>query len=281
MAIVLDLEGTDDRIHGHQAGRFDYGYLRQLLLFAAYEIGALASVCSTACVLGLRERRDMQKFVSRIDPSMMIETAIVEATRISPASLSRGRSSFQTSAASPRCLPELQSPEVDDSDVAHQVVSAFRHRRLAKNNRLKGEIVEQMTSGRQPSLTIFDRRTDMGAQRDFRCRTSEIQLELRAGCVINKAKSLEKGAKPRGRRGYPHGRPNVIMGSIAQLYDRLLLCTGRHGKSDQGTVTWMYSPTGPVRRTPRAHEILLYLDSTFLRAHARPGRRLSTSTRSP
>ena len=41
--IVLDLDATDDPLHGHQEGRFFHGLLRRLLLSAA-----LCSMCSAA-----------------------------------------------------------------------------------------------------------------------------------------------------------------------------------------------------------------------------------------
>ena len=54
--MVLDLDATDDPIHGQQEGRFFHGYYRQLLSPAVHLLGGASAVCGVPISMGPRDR---------------------------------------------------------------------------------------------------------------------------------------------------------------------------------------------------------------------------------
>ncbi len=167
--IVLDLDATDDTIHGHQEGRFYHGYYGNYCYLPLYIFAGEHLLCA-------RLRRSN---IDGADGSIDELERIVGQIRRSWPDVSiiiRADSGF--------CRDELLS-----WCEAHQVGYVVG---LAKNNRLKREIAEQMT---QAEAAFNDTGRPARVFKDFRYRTRDSwSCERR---VIGKAEFLEKGANPR------------------------------------------------------------------------------------
>ena len=167
--IVLDLDATDDTIHGHQEGRFYHGYYGNYCYLPLYIFAGEHLLCA-------RLRRSN---IDGADGSIDELERIVGQIRRSWPDVSiiiRADSGF--------CRDELLS-----WCEAHQVGYVVG---LAKNNRLKREIAEQMT---QAEAAFTDTGKPARVFKDFRYRTRDSwSCERR---VIGKAEFLEKGANPR------------------------------------------------------------------------------------
>ena len=225
--IVLDLDATDDPLHGHQEGRFFHGY------YDCYCYLPLYVFCGRH-LLAAKLRR------SNIDAA---DGAVDEVARI----VARIRARW------PRVRIVLRA----DSGFAREALMGWceTHRvyyvfGLARNSRLIDELAIDMAWAEDEH-----EKTGKPARRfhDFRYRTLDSWSRRRR--VIGKAEHLAKGANPRfvvtpetpGDR-----RPDPLRTG--------LLRARRHGEPDQGTAA------GPVRRsdltaTMAANQLRLWFSS--------------------
>ncbi len=167
--IIIDVDATDDPVHGHQEGRFFHGYYRHYCYLPLYIFAGEQLLCArlrradqdgaAGCVA------ELARIVSRIRISWP-ETQI----------MIRGDSGF--------CRDELMS-----WCEAHEVDYVLG---LAKNSRLKAAIENEMSQAQvQYELTQKPARVF----KDFRYRTRKSwSCERR---VIGKAEYLAKGKNPR------------------------------------------------------------------------------------
>jgi hypothetical protein len=169
--IVLDLDATDDVIHGNQEGRFFHGYYGNYCYLPLYIFSGEHLLCA-------RLRR------SNIDGA---EGAVKELTRI----VGQVRQAWPEvkiiiRADSGFCRDDLMSWCEDEKNRVDYVLG------LAKNERLKKEIVEEM----KQAETLFGQ-TQRPARifKDFRYQT--LNSWSRERRVIGKAEWMEKGANPR------------------------------------------------------------------------------------
>lgn len=169
--IVLDLDATDDLIHGNQEGRFFHGYYGNYCYLPLYIFSGEHLLCA-------RLRR------SNIDGA---EGAVEELTRI----VGQIRQAWPEvkiiiRADSGFCRDDLMSWCEDEKNRVDYVLG------LAKNERLKKAIVDEM----KLAESLFGQ-TQQPARvfKDFRYQTlNSWSRERRA---IGKAEWMEKGANPR------------------------------------------------------------------------------------
>jgi Transposase DDE domain group 1 len=168
-AIVLDLDATDDPLHGNQEGRFFHGYYGQYCYLPLYIFAGDHLLCA------------------RLRPSNLDASAgcVDEVERIV--------------AEIRRAWPEVKITLRGDSGFCREELMAWCEKAgvdyvlgLAKNERLKAEIVAEQ----QQAAEEF-RATGKPARvfKEFRYQTR--QSWSRARRVVAKAEHLEKGANPR------------------------------------------------------------------------------------
>jgi hypothetical protein len=169
--IVLDLDATDDPIHGNQEGRFFHGYYGNYCYLPLYIFSGEHLLCA-------RLRR------SNIDGA---EGAVEELTRI----VGQIRQAWPEvkiiiRADSGFCRDDLMSWCEDEKNRVDYVLG------LAKNARLKKEIAEEM---KQAEALFGQTQQPSRVFRDFRYQT--LNSWSRERRVIGKAEWMEKGANPR------------------------------------------------------------------------------------
>ena len=167
--IVLDLDATDDTIHGHQEGRFFHGYYGNYCYLPLYIFSGKHLLCA-------RLRR------SNIDGA---DGAVEELKRI----IGQIRQSWPKVSIIIRADSGFCRDELLRWCEAHQVDYVVG---LAKNDRLKRKIAEQMS---QAEAEFNDTGKPARVFKDFRYRTRKSWTCQRR--VIGKAEFLEKGANPR------------------------------------------------------------------------------------
>jgi hypothetical protein len=169
LIIILDLDATDDPLYGHQAGRFFHGYYNNYCYLPLYIFCGEHLLCA------------------RLRPSNIDASAgsVKELERI----VSQIRSKW----------PYVQIIIRGDSDFCREHIMVWCEGNnvdyvlgLAKNERLKREIAEQI----QQARTIYEQ-THQAARvfKDFTYQTLESWSRPRR--VIGKAEYLEKGENPR------------------------------------------------------------------------------------
>ena len=167
--IVLDLDATDDPLHGNQEGRFFHGYSGHYCYLPLYIFSGDHLLCAR-----LRP--------SNIDAS---EGCVEEVARIV--------------AGIRRAWPEVRITVRGDSGFCREELMAWCEQEgvdyvlgLAKNDRLKQEIVEE-----QERAAEQYRQTGLAARvfKEFRYQTRESWSRARR--VVAKAEHLEKGPNPR------------------------------------------------------------------------------------
>lgn len=167
--IVLDVDATDDPLHGHQEGRFFHGYYKEYCYLPLYIFCGDHLLCAK-----LRQANgdaaegtvgELDRIVGQIRQAWpQVEIVI------------RGDSGF--------CREEImvwcEANEVD------YVLG------LAKNERLKKEIAEELAQAK-----ALHERTGLASRvfKDFTYRT--LKSWSRARRVVGKAEHLEKGSNPR------------------------------------------------------------------------------------
>ena len=167
--ITIDLDATDDPLHGRQEGRFFHGYYKNycyLPLYAFVGDHLLAAELRTSDIDGCAGSVEL---LSRLAPSIRRRWP---AVRI----LVRADSGFCREAIMAWCE-------------ANGVDYLFG---LAKNNRLNAEIAEPLAAAQAEH-----ERTGHAARRfkDFRYSTRDSWSRVRR--VVGKAEHLDKGANPR------------------------------------------------------------------------------------
>lgn len=167
--IILDVDATDDPLHGHQEGRFFHGYYRGYCYLPLYIFCGEHLLCARLRqadqdgAVGTQE--ELERIIGRIRRQWPQTRMIV-----------RGDSGF--------CRDDLMS-WCEAHDVAYVLG-------LAKNSRLKTAIAAEMAEAKAHQAT-----TQQAARvfRDFRYRThTSWSCERR---VIGKAEHLAKGENPR------------------------------------------------------------------------------------
>jgi len=167
--IVLDLDATDDPVHGEQEGRFFHGYYGHYCFLPLYIFTGTHLLCA------------------KLRPSNIDGAAGVldELRRITHQIW--------------KCWPEVRIVIRGDSGFARDDVMAWCEESgvdyvlgIAKNSRLESAIAKQLEHSRRKYL-----RTQKAARcfRDFRYRTLKSWSRTRR--VVGKAEVLAKGANPR------------------------------------------------------------------------------------
>jgi len=197
--IVLDLDATDDLIHGNQEGRFFHGYYGNYCYLPLYIFSGEHLLCA-------RLRR------SNIDGA---EGAVEELTRI----VGQIRQTW----------PEVKIIIRADSGFCRDDLKVWCENNgidyvlgLAKNERLKKAIAEEM---KQAEALFGQTQRPARVFKDFRYQTLDSWSQERR--VIGKAEWMDKGANPR-----------FVVTSLAAermdvraIYEDFLLRPRRYGKS--------------------------------------------------
>jgi len=167
--IVLDLDATDDTVHGHQLGRFFHGYYKNYCFLPLYIFCGDHLLCA------------------RLRPADIDASAgsVKELERI----VSQIRSQW----------PDVQITIRGDSGFCREHIMFWCERNnvdyvlgLAKNERLKKEIAEELKQAKE-----FHEQTSQPERvfRDFEYQT--LKSWSRSRRVVGKAEYLQKGENPR------------------------------------------------------------------------------------
>jgi len=169
LEIVLDVDATDDRLHGHQEGRFFHGYYRHYCYLPLYIFCGEHLLCA-------RLRRSDQDGAAGTAEEM--ERIVGHIRRAWPEVriVIRGDSGF--------CRESLM-----EWCEAKSVDYVFG---LAKNSRLKAEIIAEMEEAKKQHETT---RQPARVFKDFRYQT--LKTWSRERRVAGKAEYLAKGENPR------------------------------------------------------------------------------------
>ena len=167
--IVLDLDATDDPLHGNQEGRFFHGYYKSYCYLPLYIFCGEHLLCARLRPSNIDASagsvEELERIVSRIRKHWPNVRIII-----------RGDSGF--------CREEIMA-WCEDHNVDYVLG-------LAKNSRLRERIAEELETVR-----IQHETTEKGTRlyKDFRYRTLKSWTRLRR--VIGKAEHLSKGSNPR------------------------------------------------------------------------------------
>jgi len=234
--IVLDLDATDDLIHGNQEGKFFHGYYGNYCYLPLYIFSGEHLLCA-------RLRR------SNIDGA---EGAVEELTRI----VGQIRQAW----------PEVKIIIRADSGFCRDELMAWCEANqidyvlgLAKNERLKKEIAEEL----QQAEGLFGQ-TQQPARvfKDFRYQT--LNSWTRERRVIGKAEWMEKGANP---RFVVTSRPPERMDARA-VYEEFYCARGDMENRIKEQQLDMFADRTSAA-TMRANQLRLYLSSAaYILMHA-------------
>jgi hypothetical protein len=204
-SIVLDLDATDDPVHGHQEGRFFHGYYGAYCYLPLYIFCGGFVLCARLRSSNIDASAGCLEELQRIIPQIRQQWPEVEIVL-------RGDGGFCRDPIMTWCE-------------ANQVRYVFG---LAKNQRLKKIIGRQLHEAEEQF-----RQTGKAARvfTEFGYQTRKSWLVERR--VVAKAEHLDKGANPRF----------VVTSLPAEQQDaRSLyedLCARRHGKPHKRTTTWV------------------------------------------
>ena len=167
--IILDLDATDDPVHGNQQGRFFHGYYREYCYLPLYIFCGEHLLCARLRPANIDAAAGALKLVRGIVERIRAQWP---HTRI----LLRGDSGF--------CREHLMA--YCEEQGLYYVFG------LARNSRLEAELTEEMAQAQEQFQT-----TQRAARvfKDFRYQTRESWSCPRR--VVGKAEYLEKGANPR------------------------------------------------------------------------------------
>jgi hypothetical protein len=167
--IVLDLDATDDPIHGNQEGRFFHGYYGHYCFLPLYIFCGEQLLCAR---LRTADRDASDGVVVELERILKKVRAVWPKTRI----IIRGDSGF--------CRNEIMD-WCEDNGVDYVLG-------LARNKRLQTEIIEEMAEAK-----IYHEATGFSARvfKDFRYQT--LKSWSRERRVIGKAEYLNRGENPR------------------------------------------------------------------------------------
>lgn len=167
--IVLDLDATDDPIHGHQLGRFFHGYYKNYCFLPLYIFCGEHLLCARLRPSDIDASAGSVKELDRIVRQIRSEWPDVQI-------IIRGDSGFCRD-------PIMAWCELNDVDYVLG---------LAKNERLKKEIIDQM----QQAKELYEQSSQAArVYKDFEYRTLESWSKARR--VVGKAEYLPKGENPR------------------------------------------------------------------------------------
>jgi hypothetical protein len=167
--IVLDLDATDDPLHGHQAGRFFHGYYNNYCYLPLYIFCGEHLLCARLRPSNIDASAGSVKELDRIVSQIRRRWPDVRI-------VIRGDSGF--------CREHIMS-WCEHNDVDYVLG-------LAKNQRLKGETAAQM----QQARAIYEQSHQAARVfKDFEYQTLESWSRSRR--VVGKAEYLQKGENPR------------------------------------------------------------------------------------
>jgi hypothetical protein len=169
LRIVLDLDATDDPIHGHQLGRFFHGYYKNYCFLPLYIFCGEHLLCARLRPSDIDASAGSVKELDRIVRQIRSEWPDVRI-------VIRGDSGFCRD-------PIMAWCELNDVDYILG---------LAKNERLKKEILDQMQQARE----LYEQSSQAArVYRDFEYQTLKSWSRVRR--VVGKAEYLPKGENPR------------------------------------------------------------------------------------
>jgi hypothetical protein len=169
LRIVLDLDATDDPIHGHQLGRFFHGYYKNYCFLPLYIFCGEHLLCARLRPSDIDASAGSVKELDRIVRQIRSEWPDVRI-------VIRGDSGFCRD-------PIMAWCELNDVDYILG---------LAKNERLKKEILDQMQQARE----LYEQSSQAARlYRDFEYQTLKSWSRVRR--VVGKAEYLPKGENPR------------------------------------------------------------------------------------
>jgi len=169
LRIVLDLDATDDPIHGHQLGRFFHGYYKNYCFLPLYIFCGEHLLCARLRPSDIDASAGSVKELDRIVRQIRSEWPDVRI-------IIRGDSGF--------CREPIMS-WCEQNDVDYVLG-------LAKNERLKKEIVREM----QQAKKLYEQSSQAArVYKDFEYQTLESWSKARR--VVGKAEYLPKGENPR------------------------------------------------------------------------------------
>ncbi len=202
--IILDLDATDDPLHGKQEGRFFHGYYGHYCYLPLY-------IFCGEFLLGARLRS------SNIDASA---GSVEELKRI----VAQIRSAW----------PKVRMVVRGDSGFCREELLAWCEAEgvdyllgLAKNERLKAEIEKEMGDGRGESTVPGDRTPGPVVQRVALSDAEELEPSATGG---GQGRTSGEGRKPAIRGDLSEYRSPASAGVVR----RTVLCARRHGGSHQG-----------------------------------------------
>ena len=213
--IVLDLDATDDTIHGHQSGRFFHGYYRNYCYLPLYIFCGEHLLCARLRPANIDAAAGRVKELERIVAQIRAQWP---RTRI----VIRADSGF--------CREEIMAwCEANDVDFVLG---------LAKNERLIDELAGELAQAKQQ---FEDTGQAARVFKDFSYQTRESWSRARR--VIGKAEQLAKGSNPR-----------FVVTSLPPTSSQLSRCMklntvpGARWKTGSRNSSCTCSPTGPARR---------------------------------
>jgi len=167
--IVLDLDATDDPVHGHQLGRFFHGYYKNYCYLPLYIFCGEHLLCARLRPSDIDASAGSVKELASIVSQIRLRWPEVKI-------IIRGDSDF--------CREHIML-WCEGNDVDYVLG-------LAKNERLKKEIVKEMQQAKE-----LYKQTSQAARvyKDFEYRT--LKSWSRARRVVGKAEYLQKGENPR------------------------------------------------------------------------------------
>ncbi len=239
--IVLDLDATDDTLHGHQAGRFFHGYYNSYCYLPLYIFCGEHLLCARLRPSDIDASAGSVKELDRIVSRIRIRWP---DTRI----VIRGDSGF--------CREHIMDwCELNDVDYVLG---------LAKNQRLKHEIAVELEQAR----TIFQQ-TDQPARvfKDFRYQTLKSWSRCRR--VVGKAEHLDKGENP---RFVVTSLPTEHVDASA-LYEQIYCARGDMENRIKEQQLWLFADRTSCA-TMRANQLRLWFSSvayTLMQALRRLG----------
>ena len=224
--IVLDLDATDDALHGRQEGRFFHGYYGHYCYLPLYIFAGDQLLCARlrpanidASAGSLEELRRIVEQLRRVWPEVEI--------------LLRADSAF--------CRDEIMSwCEANGVDYVFG---------LAKNERLQRLIKRRMKLARRRFAKTAKAARAFG---DFRYRTRTSWARRRR--VVAKAEYLAKGANPR----FVVTSLTAKQAAAQQLYETIYCAPGRDGEPHQGAADGVVRRPHLDRRIPVESDPLIF-----------------------
>ena len=239
--IVLDLDATDDPLHGHQSGRFFHGYYKNYCYLPLYIFCGEHLLCARlrpsdidACAGSVKE---LDRIVSNIRTRWPDTHIII-----------RGDSGF--------CREHIMNwCELNNVDYVLG---------LAKNQRLKREIAAEL----EQAKTLFHQ-TDQPARvfKDFRYQT--LKSWSRSRRIVGKAEHLEKGENPR----FVVTSLSIEHADARTLYEQIYCARGDMENRIKEQQLWLFADRTSCA-TMRANQLRLWFSSvayTLMQALRRLG----------